>query len=345
MKIECSIYVSNIPFDATEQQLIETFSEVGKVLKFRIINDDLGKPRGFGYCEYEDAAIAHSAVRNLNETDFHGRALKVEYANSPACRNKFIKTFRVLEAAARAQQTTKLPLHANPAPVNPMHHRTMQPVSMSMKRTPILAKEPLGPVQVHTNDGKPKGIEAITEVVKKLKKEHLVQILSEMKIFIQKDRAGAVQLLAESPQFAQMLLQIQLAFGLVKGSQISLLLKKKPAPQITKQAGNAPSSSKGRAITSGGKKATSNHASATARIGRSANPTGEVKHSAPGQRAIGLTRPDNKSAKQKKMIAKVNKVLRMTEEEVNALSPEDQKKIRKLKAILIKKKQNGQLRM
>ena len=75
------VFVGNIPYDATEQQLIDHFSSVGQVVNFRLVHDrDTGKPKGYGFCEYSDSETAHSAIRNLNQAEFHSRALRVDLA-------------------------------------------------------------------------------------------------------------------------------------------------------------------------------------------------------------------------------------------------------------------------
>ena len=65
----------------TEEQLIEIFSEVGQVAKFRLVFDkDTGKPKGYGFCEYSDSDTAASAVRNLDKYEANGRSLRVHFA-------------------------------------------------------------------------------------------------------------------------------------------------------------------------------------------------------------------------------------------------------------------------
>uniref|UniRef100_A0A8C0DIG6 RRM domain-containing protein n=1 Tax=Balaenoptera musculus TaxID=9771 RepID=A0A8C0DIG6_BALMU len=62
-----SVFVGNIPYEATEQQLKDIFSEVGPVVSFRLVYDrETGKPKGSGFCEYQDQETALSAMRNLN---------------------------------------------------------------------------------------------------------------------------------------------------------------------------------------------------------------------------------------------------------------------------------------
>lgn len=75
-----SVFVGNIPYDATEEQLIEIFREVGPVVSFRLVHDkDTGKPKGYGFCEYGGPHNAASAMRNLNGREFNGKALRVDH--------------------------------------------------------------------------------------------------------------------------------------------------------------------------------------------------------------------------------------------------------------------------
>ncbi|XP_032476389.1 cleavage stimulation factor subunit 2 isoform X3 [Phocoena sinus] len=78
-----SILMGNIPYEATEEQLKDIFSEVGPVVSFRLVYDrETGKPKGYGFCEYQDQETALSAMRNLNGREFSGRALRVDNAAS-----------------------------------------------------------------------------------------------------------------------------------------------------------------------------------------------------------------------------------------------------------------------
>ncbi|TPX70085.1 hypothetical protein CcCBS67573_g06657 [Chytriomyces confervae] len=69
--------------DVTETQLIEIFKEVGPVVQFRLVFDkDTGKPKGFGFCTFQDAEIAASAVRNLNNFEIGGRPIRIDFAEA-----------------------------------------------------------------------------------------------------------------------------------------------------------------------------------------------------------------------------------------------------------------------
>ncbi|CAG2105138.1 unnamed protein product [Medioppia subpectinata] len=78
-----SVFVGNIPYDATEEKLKDIFSEVGPVLSFKLVYDrESGKPKGYGFCEYKDQETALSAMRNLNQYELNGRNLRVDNATN-----------------------------------------------------------------------------------------------------------------------------------------------------------------------------------------------------------------------------------------------------------------------
>ena len=73
------IYVGNLPFDSTEDDLRNLFAEHGTVTSVALITDrQTGAPRGFGFVEMESGA--DQAIRALNNHDMNGRALKVNEA-------------------------------------------------------------------------------------------------------------------------------------------------------------------------------------------------------------------------------------------------------------------------
>ena len=74
------IYVGNLPFTATEDEVRELFNTHGTVESVNVITDrETGRPRGFGFVEMS-AADADSAISALNGSDFGGRNLTVNEA-------------------------------------------------------------------------------------------------------------------------------------------------------------------------------------------------------------------------------------------------------------------------
>jgi cleavage stimulation factor subunit 2 len=77
------IFVGNLAFNTTEEQLLQTFSEIGRVIKVRLVTDvETGKPRGFAFVEFEDPQAALSAIRNMNDYELNGRRIRVNFSSS-----------------------------------------------------------------------------------------------------------------------------------------------------------------------------------------------------------------------------------------------------------------------
>jgi len=76
-----NLYVGNLPYDTTADDLREAFSQFGTVSKSQVISDrETGRSRGFGFVEIEDGADA--AIEAMNGKDFQGRRLTVNEAKS-----------------------------------------------------------------------------------------------------------------------------------------------------------------------------------------------------------------------------------------------------------------------
>jgi RNA recognition motif-containing protein len=74
------IYVGNLPFSATDEEVRQLFEQHGSVLSVNLISDrETGRPRGFGFVEMEDDD-ATSAISALDGQDFGGRSLRVNEA-------------------------------------------------------------------------------------------------------------------------------------------------------------------------------------------------------------------------------------------------------------------------
>ena len=75
------IYVGNLGFEASEQELREAFEVHGQVQEISIIQDrDTGRSKGFAFVEMPTSAEAQAAITALNGTEFTGRNLTVNEA-------------------------------------------------------------------------------------------------------------------------------------------------------------------------------------------------------------------------------------------------------------------------
>lgn len=76
------LYIGNLSFKATEEQVQALFDEAGiRVQSLTLLKDRFtGQPRGFGFAEISDDGEAEKAIATLNGKDFLGRALVVNEA-------------------------------------------------------------------------------------------------------------------------------------------------------------------------------------------------------------------------------------------------------------------------
>jgi RNA recognition motif-containing protein len=76
-----NIYVGNLPFTITEEQLKELFVGFGEVTKVNLITDKTtGELRGFGFVEMPTQSAAEAAIKGLNGTSVGGMTIQVNIA-------------------------------------------------------------------------------------------------------------------------------------------------------------------------------------------------------------------------------------------------------------------------
>ena len=76
-----NIYVGNLTWDATADDLLALFQSYGAVARAQVITDrETGRSRGFGFVEMDNDQEAQTAIDNLNGTPFRGRPLTVNEA-------------------------------------------------------------------------------------------------------------------------------------------------------------------------------------------------------------------------------------------------------------------------
>ena len=76
-----NLYVGNLPWSATEEELKAHFEEAGPVKAVRIITEGgSGRSKGFAFVEMESEKDGQAAIDSLNGKDFSGRELRVDKA-------------------------------------------------------------------------------------------------------------------------------------------------------------------------------------------------------------------------------------------------------------------------
>ena len=75
------IYIGNLPFSSTEEELRTVFERHGDVASVNVITDrDTGRSRGFAFVEMSDASSADDAIRALDGSDLGGRNIRANEA-------------------------------------------------------------------------------------------------------------------------------------------------------------------------------------------------------------------------------------------------------------------------
>jgi RNA recognition motif-containing protein len=83
------LYVGNLNFDTTDQELEQSFSEYGEIVSAIVVRDrDTDRSRGFGFVEFSQEADAQKAKEAMNGKELAGRMLKVDDAREPRNRDR-----------------------------------------------------------------------------------------------------------------------------------------------------------------------------------------------------------------------------------------------------------------
>jgi RNA recognition motif-containing protein len=81
--ISNKVFVGNLSFDVTRDELIQAFSAAGKVVDAKVPTDrETGRPRGFAFVEFEDDDAAQKSISLMNGKDLKGRPLRVNEAEN-----------------------------------------------------------------------------------------------------------------------------------------------------------------------------------------------------------------------------------------------------------------------
>ncbi|CAB9499098.1 Cold-inducible RNA-binding protein [Seminavis robusta] len=76
------LYVGNIAFECSEQDIYNTFKEIGSVGEVSLVRDDIGRNRGFGFVTMRTAQDGEAAMAQLDGTEINGRNIAVRPSNN-----------------------------------------------------------------------------------------------------------------------------------------------------------------------------------------------------------------------------------------------------------------------
>jgi RNA recognition motif-containing protein len=79
-----TLYVGNLPFKTSDEDLTQFFSQYGTVASVKIITDrQTGRSKGFAFVDMDSDEEAQAAIDGANGADFGGRSLRVNEARPP----------------------------------------------------------------------------------------------------------------------------------------------------------------------------------------------------------------------------------------------------------------------
>ncbi|BDD63038.1 hypothetical protein MPDQ_003673 [Monascus purpureus] len=183
-----SVFLGNIPYNLTEEQVKDILSSAGTVTKFRLMmNPETGKPKGYGFADFADADAAASAVRNLNDYEIMGRKIRVDWPHN--------------------NEKDSIP------PDYSQQSQIGQDGLGGAQQQPSAALPPLPPgVELPPHLDCPN---AISQTLSSLPPNQLLEVLSQMKSLATADPARATELLRQAPQLAYAIFQALLLMNLV----------------------------------------------------------------------------------------------------------------------------------
>ncbi|PNY26591.1 Cleavage stimulation factor subunit 2 [Tolypocladium capitatum] len=190
------VFVGNIPYGLSEEQITDIFSSAGKVERFRLVYDsETGRPKGFGFADYPDTDSASSAVRNLNDYEIMGRKLRVDFSNEQ----------KSGDDDNNQASSTHNPHAANGA--GAMGYGTQ-----TGPLPPLPAGKEIPPGLTCTD--------SVSRTLNTLPPSQLLDILGQMKTLASADPQRATELLQKAPQLAYAVFQSLLLMGLVSPESI-----------------------------------------------------------------------------------------------------------------------------
>lgn len=188
-----TVFIGNIPYGLTEEQIVQIASSVGQVLNFRLVYDtDTGRPKGFGFAEFADSDAAASAVRNLDKYQIQGRELRVDFSHVGGKDDNIPANF---------QPMSQPPANGFNGPPPP---NAVGPLPPGVPLLPGLTCP-----------------DAISKTLSTLPPPQLLDILSQFKGLVMGDPMRATELLKQAPQLSFAMFQALLLMGLVDSSLIA----------------------------------------------------------------------------------------------------------------------------
>ncbi|KAG6393936.1 hypothetical protein SASPL_144511 [Salvia splendens] len=214
------VFVGNIPYDATEEQITQICEEVGPVVSFRLVIDrETGKPKGYGFCEYKDEETALSARRNLQGYDINGRQLRVDFAENDKNADKNREQGRggpgVGPNVDAPKQVGGQAVFGHPSVHLPVGDSVATAAASVMAGALGLAQTASTPNQMGLRNPSLLGTDPLTQQLAKMSRSQLIEVLSEFKALATQNKEQARKLLLAIPNLSKAIFQVEIMLGVV----------------------------------------------------------------------------------------------------------------------------------
>lgn len=209
------VFVGNVPYGLTEEQIKELFSGAGRVLSLRLVHDrETGRPKGFGFVEFEDNDSAASAVRNLDDYEIMGRKIRVDFSNETVGDDDNRERDRAAAGSSNAPPSYPPPANgAGNAPAMTAGSSSLPPLPQGKELPPGMTCT-----------------DAISQTLNTLPPAQLLDTLQQVRQFATQDPARLTELFNQSPQLTYAVFQAMLLMELVSPDAINTVLDPTGAP-------------------------------------------------------------------------------------------------------------------
>ncbi|CCH60230.1 hypothetical protein TBLA_0C04320 [Henningerozyma blattae CBS 6284] len=198
-----TVYLGSIPYDQTEEQILDLCQNIGPVQNLRMMFDPMtGKSKGYAFVEFKDLNSSASAVRNLNGLSFGSRVLKCGYSNA--------------NDSDDSNMNNSNNINSNSASGGNMGNNILS----SDNDSNTLFNVPEG-VDVNINMTTPAMM--ISSLLARRSKEDQLQLLKTFQIWAKDNNDDAVNLIKQCPQLGFVIAELLLSNGLSKVDDLTQL--------------------------------------------------------------------------------------------------------------------------
>eukprot|EP01071_Lankesteria_metandrocarpae_P013563 Lankesteria_metandrocarpae@DN733_c0_g1_i1.p1 len=185
------VWVGNIPYDVTEDELRDVMQSVGHVSSLRIRYDkDTGQSRGFAFCEYRDSETCAIAIRKIGGTELRGRALRVDWATAEM--KQRYQTSSLVGNGGSGRQEPR----GERRPQRPQHAGSTAKIAVDSGEGLSVTAE-------------------ICQIVNSMSAAELLYLVAHMQKLVLEAPDIARSLLTENPQLCYALLHVEFLLGIV----------------------------------------------------------------------------------------------------------------------------------